>query len=78
MESAVIIGIWAIGTAISWSNITNRRGWICKHFSDETVKNLNENAVMKLVVSLIIAYFTLAALFLKYLLKFVIRLTDGF
>lgn len=79
MDSAVIfIGIWVVGTAISWSNITKRSGWICSHFSEETVKGLNENAVKKLVVSLIVAYFTIAAMFLKFLLKLVIRLTDGF
>ncbi len=79
MEGAVVfIGIWVVGMAISWSNITNRSGWICKHFSEETVKSLNENAAKKLMVSLIVAYFTIAAMLLKFLFKLVIRLTDGF
>lgn len=78
MEGATIFfGIWALGTWKSWSDITNRRGLICSRFSEETVKNLNENVAKKLGVSLILAYFTIGATLIKAVLWLAIRITDG-
>lgn len=75
--AAIFFGIWAIGTWKSWSDITNRRGLICSHFSDETIQNLNENTAKKLGLSLLLAYFTIGATIIKAVLWLAIRITDG-
>lgn len=46
--ATIFFSIWVLGTWKSWSDITNRRGLICSRFSEETVKNLNENVAKNL------------------------------
>ncbi len=79
MEGAIIFfGIWAIGTWKGWSSITNRSGWICGHFSEETVNSLNANPAKKFVLALVLAYPIIGAAIIKFVLSAALHITDGF
>lgn len=79
MEGAIIFfGLWVIGACKGWSDITNRRGWICSRFSEETVNSLNENPAKKFILALVLAYFIIGAAIIKFVLSVALHITDGF
>lgn len=80
MNQAIFFGIvLAVGAWFSWKDISRGSGWICGHFSTETLQSLNcpEGRVKKFLLAIVLGYITIAFTFLKWLITLAIRLTDG-
>lgn len=81
MEMALIIlGVFAIGMWKSWSDISKGSGWLCSHFSPQTLESLNGpgGTVKKVLLAAVLSYVTIGVTIVKYAVKIGIHLVDGF
>lgn len=65
---------------VSWRDISNGRGWMCRFLSAETLQSLNSDGgqVKKALLSVVVGYATICVTIVKWLFLLAIRLTDGF
>lgn len=79
-ETILVLLFWAVGVWFAWRQLSNGSGWFGSRFSAATLQSLNakEGFVKKLLLSLALGYIIFGAMFIKWIFKIALRLTDGF
>lgn len=75
----VMIVLLAWGTWLSWKDIEQGSGWVCRFLSEKTLKSLNakENLWKKALLAVVLGYITVVLKVTKWIILFVMRMVDG-
>lgn len=75
----VLLALLAFGTWKAWGQISTGSGMICSHFSQGFLESLNapQGRVKKWVLAIVLGYFILAGMLIRWIVILAVKLTDG-